>query len=155
MTIEQARPGDLMAIMALERTGFTQQRWSATAWAEEIAHPSHTVFVARQDPATIFGVSTWSTVAGTAELLRIVVAPPWRRLGWGARLLKAGLDWAARNRAQSVFLEVAESNLAASQLYRAAGFEVIDRRRNYYGPGQDALVMNRPLDPPYPFKGAA
>ncbi len=40
-----------------------------------------------------------------------------------------------------MILEVRRSNLEARRLYRKFGFEERRLRRNYYGPGEDALVM--------------
>jgi ribosomal-protein-alanine N-acetyltransferase len=40
-----------------------------------------------------------------------------------------------------VTLEVRRSNLAARHLYRKFDFEERRLRRHYYGPGEDAIVM--------------
>ena len=40
-----------------------------------------------------------------------------------------------------VTLEVRRSNLAARHLYRKFSFEERRLRRHYYGPGEDAIVM--------------
>ena len=40
-----------------------------------------------------------------------------------------------------VTLEVRRSNVAASSLYRKLNFEERRLRTNYYGPGEDAIVM--------------
>jgi [ribosomal protein S18]-alanine N-acetyltransferase len=45
--------------------------------------------------------------------------------------------------AQSSFLEVRESNLAAQDLYRKFGYEETGRRRRYYKDNdEDAILMN-------------
>jgi [ribosomal protein S18]-alanine N-acetyltransferase len=49
-----------------------------------------------------------------------------------------------------MILEVRRSNLEARRLYRKFGFEERRLRRNYYGPGEDALVMELvPTDSPF------
>ena len=45
-----------------------------------------------------------------------------------------------------VTLEVRRSNLAARQLYRKFEFEVRRLRRHYYGPGEDAIIMELRFD---------
>jgi ribosomal-protein-alanine N-acetyltransferase len=45
-----------------------------------------------------------------------------------------------------VTLEVRRSNLAARQLYRKFEFEERRLRRHYYGPGEDAIIMELRLD---------
>jgi ribosomal-protein-alanine N-acetyltransferase len=45
--------------------------------------------------------------------------------------------------AQSSFLEVRESNLAAQEMYRKFGYEETGRRRRYYKDNdEDAILMN-------------
>ena len=45
-----------------------------------------------------------------------------------------------------VTLEVRRSNLAARQLYRKFEFEERRLRRHYYGPGEDAIIMELHFD---------
>ena len=44
-----------------------------------------------------------------------------------------------------ILLEVRDDNLAAQKLYARHGFRSMGRRRGYYGPGLDAVVMERHL----------
>jgi ribosomal-protein-alanine N-acetyltransferase len=129
--------------MTLERAGFSGRLWSPTAWAEEIGRLGHIVLVGRDAAGQPVGATAWSVVAEVAELLRLVVDPAQRRRGWGRRLVEAGLEWAAQAGAEVAFLEVAEDNQPASRLYLDLNFSVIDRRRDYYTPGQHAIVMRR------------
>lgn len=88
-------------------------------------------------------------VAGEAELLTVAVDPAARKQGIGAALIQDFLAEAARRGAESVFLEVAETNAAARRLYARAGFAETARRRGYYhfGQGQsvDAVIMARAI----------
>jgi len=45
----------------------------------------------------------------------------------------------------SVTLEVRRSNAPARALYSSLGFEEAGVRRDYYGRGEDALIMRRML----------
>jgi ribosomal-protein-alanine N-acetyltransferase len=40
-----------------------------------------------------------------------------------------------------VYLEVRAGNVSARRLYKRFGFRELGVRRGYYGPGQDAIVM--------------
>jgi ribosomal-protein-alanine N-acetyltransferase len=51
------------------------------------------------------------------------------------------LDAARSRAARVVTLEVAADNSSALALYLGHGFAETMRRRDYYGPGRDALVM--------------
>lgn len=85
------------------------------------------------------------TVLDETEILTLAVAPAARNQGLGARLVRDGLDAAARNGAARAFLEVAEDNAAARALYARAGFVEVGRRPGYYarsgGPAGDALLL--------------
>ncbi|HAH02948.1 MAG TPA: ribosomal-protein-alanine N-acetyltransferase, partial [Vibrio sp.] len=55
------------------------------------------------------------------------------------------LDMCEQADAESAWLEVRESNVNAFNLYEKAGFNEVDRRRNYYPTKQgneDAIIMS-------------
>jgi len=93
------------------------------------------------------GLVMWRAIADEGEILTIAVLPPWRRQGLGERLLQAALNAIDQTGVQSVFLEVAENNLGARQMYRKHGFVQVGRRSGYYN-GIDALVMRRAPNQP-------
>ena len=53
------------------------------------------------------------------------------------------LEQATERRCSAILLEVREANRAAIALYRAFEFRDEGKRADYYGPGQDALLMAR------------
>ena len=61
-------------------------------------------------------------------------------------VVSAVIDEAVTSGARVVFLEVRAGNVVARRLYRQLGFRDLGVRRGYYGPGQDAIVMELPLD---------
>ena len=66
----------------------------------------------------------------------------WRRRGIGQMLLTDLLGKAAGRNVKRIFLEVRVSNEAALALYSQAGFQIIDKRKNYYEkPKEDAYIM--------------
>lgn len=102
-------------------------------------------------PATHFvhdgeaGFALIRVIAPEAELLTLAVAPAAQGRGIGGRLLADAMALAARNGAETMFLEVAEDNAPARALYRGAGFAETGRRRGYYtrsgAPAVDAIMM--------------
>ena len=94
------------------------------------------------------GFSLDRTVADESELLLIAVVPDRHRRGIGRRLLEHFIDRARDHGATRVHLEVRDGN-AAVEMYRAAGFSPVGRRRNYYqGPDGrrfDALTLSHHL----------
>lgn len=130
----------LASILALDRACFTRA-WSTDAWAEELSRGA--VFVTGEPPV---GFACAAMIAGVCELRRIAVEPTARRRGVARDLLRAVIDHARAHACERVQLEVAAANVAAIALYRAHGFVLVGRRRNYYRePVDDALLMDRPL----------
>lgn len=131
-------PHHAAALATIHAAAFAPgERWRAEAFAELLASPGVGGLV--DGP----GFVLVRKAGGEAEVLTLAVAPPGRQQGLGRRLLAAAVDALAC----PVFLEVAADNAPALQLYRSAGFAECGRRRAYYGPGRDALVLRR-LPPP-------
>ena len=85
-------------------------------------------------------------VGEEAELLRMSVSRSKRKCGVASTLLaqfeKECLEW----KVSSIFLEVADKNLAAKHLYDKFNYKQVGKRKAYYShPTSDALVMNKIL----------
>lgn len=146
MIITHARETDLGDIVALEQAGFdAAEQWSADSWAAELANPDRYVLARLDADARIIGVATFSCVAEMADLHRVIVRPDVRGRGIGASLVRAGLEWASAVGGKRMLLEVRPDNHPAVAVYRRLGFEPVATRRDYYGPGRHALVMQRSL----------
>jgi|KBSSwiStaDraftv2_1062776.scaffolds.fasta_scaffold44189_5 ribosomal-protein-alanine N-acetyltransferase len=125
-----------------------ERGWSARELQQLLASSGAHGFFAASD-TRICGFVLWRVVADEAELLTIAVTPDLRRRGIASLLLQKAVTSAAEGGGNSLFLEVAEDNVAALRLYAQAGFAPIGRRSRYYrrGTGQhaDAVVMRRAL----------
>lgn len=142
MIISAARPGDLDEILTLEEAGFElAQRWSREAWRAELDNADRLVLVRHDARGVVVGVATFSLAADMADLLRVIVAPDSRGRGIGGSLVRAGMEWAKAVGADRMLLEVRPDNTPAVRTYQKLGFATLDRRRDYYGSGVDALVM--------------
>jgi ribosomal-protein-alanine N-acetyltransferase len=90
------------------------------------------------------GFSLARCIADEAELLLIAVDPASQRSGVGQFLLDDFIETAREAGASRLHLEVRDGN-PAMVMYRAAGFEVAGRRRNYYRGGDgrtyDAITL--------------
>ena len=135
-----ARHADLPAILALEQAGFdAREQWSERSWNGELVGEGRTTLIARRHVPV--GVIALQTVAHTADLHRLVVAPTYRRTGVATELVHAGLAAVKHLGARSVLLEVDFHNEPAIALYQHLGFEQLAARENYYGPGRHALIL--------------
>ena len=105
------------------------------------------VAIERSDDAVV-GFSLFRTVADESELLLIGVLPASQRRGVGRLLLAGFMDHARSEKVSRVHLEVRDGNPAV-EMYRAAGFSPVGRRRNYYhgvdGNRYDAITLARDL----------
>lgn len=82
--------------------------------------------------------------------MNINIAPRFRRLGLGRRMLIQMMNAAHRCKAIIAWLEVHPENRGAIALYRNLGFSVQYRRKGYYRYSpqrqRDALIMTCKLD---------
>jgi ribosomal-protein-alanine N-acetyltransferase len=82
-------------------------------------------------------------VADEAELVLIVTAAGQRRRGVARKLLARFIRATRAKGAQTVHLEVRETNKPAIALYEGAGFEETGIRPGYYPDGANARVFRR------------
>ena len=86
-------------------------------------------------------------VSGQMHLLKIAVAPGWRRRGVAAWALGRCFATAGNQGVTSVVLEVRATNRAAIRLYAKLGFTRVRTRHRYYADtGEDALLMKKKIN---------
>ena len=133
---------DVPAIAVLDEQSFPpKERWSAELWADELRATDRFVMVATGSSDELVGVATFQLIDDVVDLLRVMVDARWRRIGVASDLMRAGILFATSHGCRRILLEVRDDNQMAITLYEGFGFTVIDTRKNYYGPGLDALVM--------------
>lgn len=137
-------PEDLAEITRIERSCFPKP-WSESVFTQELNNPVSRIWVARSGGKRILGYICRWLVGAEVHILNLAVDPQARRRGIGRRLLSRVLREARLQGASMVWLEVRRGNSAAYWLYRRAGFVEVGERRNYYGRGEDAVVMRLDL----------
>jgi len=90
------------------------------------------------------GFIVYRVVADQAEIITIGVSPAARRGGIATAMLEIAMRDAKKRGAEKMFLEVAQNNTAARELYARAGFIPVGIRPKYYD-GVDAIMMTRQL----------
>ena len=142
VTLRDMRRDDLAAVLEIERRSFAQP-WSRAFFEKELATPFARLVVAEQESlaAHVVGYTCRWRVTDEVHLLNVAVHPDRRGLGFGRQLVGAVVAEATQAVARVVFLEVRAGNVIARRLYRELGFRDLGVRRGYYGPGQDAIVM--------------
>lgn len=147
--IREATRRDLPRILGIERLAFDHP-WSLDSFVRELSLPFSRTTVAiveREGQENLAGYLCRWVVADECHVLNVAVDPEIRRHGIGAQLMYDAIAEAKAKQAHLVTLEVRRSNLAARSLYRKLHFRERRLRRNYYGPGEDAIVMELELTP--------
>jgi ribosomal-protein-alanine N-acetyltransferase len=147
-TLREMQLEDLPAVLEIERRSFAQP-WSRAFFEKELGTPFARLMVASEESGMrvqIVGYTCRWRVTDEVHLLNVAVHPERRGVGHGRQLMSAVIDEAVAAGARVVFLEVRAGNVVARRLYRSLGFRDLGVRRGYYGPGQDAIVMELRLD---------
>jgi ribosomal-protein-alanine N-acetyltransferase len=141
--VRAAIPADLPALLALDRAAPEAAHWSEAEYRRLFTEDTgHVTLVIERDYVEAFIVGR--DLGPEWEIENIAVAGPARRRGLGERLVRELLSLASSRGAQSVFLEVRESNGAARGLYSKMGFVETGRRKAYYtNPEEDALLYKK------------
>lgn len=129
---------DLSAFAEIHKACFAQA-WSADALRDLLKTAGTLAFSASD------GFVMTRVAGDEAEILTIAVVPGSRRKGIASALLNEAARQASKHGARTMFLEVAENNAAALGLYNRLGFREVGRRKSYYGPGEDALILRAEL----------
>lgn len=139
-----ASAADVLALQGIARecgleVDFPAELARSYAWL----HVAHAAPPAAEVPLGF--LLAWRA-ADELHLTDLGVAARARRQGIARALVTALLREGERQALRVVLLEVRESNTPALALYRAFGFEELDRRARYYADtGEDAVVMQRVL----------
>jgi len=142
-------PADAALLALLHEEIFSapwDRPWSAGSFADILALPGAGGFIATPSAADgaepePVGFGLILSSGEEAELLLMGVRPAWRRQGVARRLLAALIHRAVGLGARRMLLEVSTANPAAIACYHAAGFVTCGRRKDYYAPGNDALIL--------------
>jgi ribosomal-protein-alanine N-acetyltransferase len=137
---------DIEPVYAIEQLVFPQTAWSVEMfWSELAGVPETRCYLVAESDEEVLGYAGLMAVGSDADVQTIAVSPATQRSGLGRRLLAQLLDEAGRRGCTRAFLEVAADNQPAQQLYEQTGFAVTARRRDYYAPGLDAVLMMRTI----------
>ena len=146
--IRDATASDLPRIIEIERLAFPAP-WTLASFQRELTLPFSRIMLAitgeGAEPSIAGFLCRW-LIADECHILNIAVHPDSRRLGIGTVLMTEAINEAKATGTNVVTLEVRRSNLAARQLYRKFEFEERRLRRHYYGPGEDAIIMELRFD---------
>lgn len=137
MTVE-----DIPAVVELDQKSFSLP-WPERSFRFELTdNPASRCWVAEVDGKIVGMIVVW-LIVDEAHVATLATHPDFRRQGIAKKLLSHALRYLIYEGAQSSFLEVRESNIAAQEMYRQFGYQESGRRRRYYKDNdEDAILMN-------------
>ena len=136
---------DLVVVQAIERAVYSHP-WTIGNFTDSLDAGYHCWIMERD--GGVAGYSVVMIAAGEAHLLNLSIALPLQRRGLGSELLRFVVKLAQDCAAQTIYLEVRESNAAGRALYAQHGFAEIGVRRAYYPAvtaREDAVTMEKKL----------
>ena len=136
MTLE-----DVPIVVQLDQISFSLP-WPERSFRFELTdNAASRSWVAEMEGRVVGMLVGWMLV-DEMHIATIATHPDYRRQGIGSKLLLHTLLKAMDEGAQSSFLEVRESNVAAQEMYLKFGYEKIGRRKRYYRDNdEDAILM--------------
>ena len=139
VTFGPATTADLDSLVAIDAA--SPRPWSRAAFEQELRSEGPLFVLRRSGQAVGFAVAR--RLGPEMDVVNLAVHPGQRRVGLGRMLLRALLDHAASSGVETVFLEVRESNLGAAHLYGHFGFQVTQRRPDFYRDPVEAAILLR------------
>jgi ribosomal-protein-alanine N-acetyltransferase len=141
--IRKARPEDADEIEALEKAWHTTPGWTRAQIADELSRADSVFLVDRDD--VLLGHAVFRKELDEAHLLTIAVRPDRTKKRVGRGLMEALILEAERLGLSKMTLEVDAGNAAALALYGRLFFSEVGRRKDHYGPGRHAVLMDLAL----------
>ncbi len=136
---------DVDAVARIEAASFPAP-WNRGHFRHELERNPYSVNRVLRRRDTIIGYALVWILDGELQVNKIAIDAVQRGRGFGRLLMRRMLKLAAQARCRRVTLEVRPGNAAARALYADLGFVEVGRRVDYYGPGEDAILMH--LDVP-------
>ncbi len=143
--IEELKDPDLATLcLEIEEAVFGKRAWNLELLKQELSNSFSLGLLLKREDLSM-GYILGRRMEEEGEILRIAVKREFQNQGLGKLLLISFLKKLAHNKVQRVFLEVSSQNLKAFNFYLKNGFEIIGKRKDYYGLGESALIMVKSL----------
>jgi ribosomal-protein-alanine N-acetyltransferase len=144
VSVGVGRPSEAGALASIARQSLPDP-WGKVAFLKEFERESSRISVLRDERSQPLGYVLGWRVGDEIQILSLAVDPSCRRLGYGRLLMDSYLERMRNEGAETVTLEVRESNRAAQALYRSVGMAPQGRRPRFYSDGETALIYGATL----------
>ena len=131
---------DVPQVFDIERNSFNDSSWSIDAFYHEVEQNEFANYFIIEFNEKIIGYIGLWIVIDQAQITTVAIDNEYRGYGLGQLLLKYVMNF-VREKCEMMSLEVRVDNDIAQHVYTNLGFKYGGTRKNYYGEGEDALVM--------------
>lgn len=132
---------DLKWVLEIENSSF-KDPWTKGMFEEEIKNGD---FYVVKEGDKIIGYGGFTKAMNEASLVNLAISQDYRRKGIATKLLEHLIKIAKEKKVERMFLEVRRENIGAISFYCKNGFKETGIRKDYYGKGEDAIIMSRKL----------
>jgi ribosomal-protein-alanine N-acetyltransferase len=136
---------DLRQVLEIEQAAFTTP-WREGHFLHELRNNPWAVNRVVEHEGLVVAYACLWCIHDELKINNIAVREDMRGRGVGRWLLLCVLHEGLRRGCATATLEVRPTNRVALHLYRSHGFEEVGRRPDYYGPGEEAILMTLELD---------
>lgn len=137
--------GDTELLCQLEQDGESEYLpWSKSSIDASFKNAGFECYLAKLGEKTLGYIAAMNS-GEEYEVLRLVVLKKARLQKIATKLLEFLIKTAQKNNISGIVLEVGDKNFAALSLYRKLDFTEVGMRKDYYGKGQNAVIMRRTI----------
>jgi ribosomal-protein-alanine N-acetyltransferase len=142
--IRKATKDDLSAIITIEDTSFNWfERFPESLFLYYIRKLKDGFFVVLEPSGAIVGYAILVDVKNYSYIFSIAILPKKRNQGYAELLLKFLTKRCTEKHIPKIRLDVRVDNNAAVELYKKLGYTEVNNKKDYYGDGLDALMMEK------------
>ena len=146
VTTRLALESDIPAVRQLEQRTESAAHWTEAQYKQIFRGEPRRIMLLAEEAGRLRGFLVASSIATDWELENVVVDDSVRRRGFGSALLRHLISAAKAEQAESIDLEVRESNGSARALYAKCAFAEVGRRKSYFrNPPEDAILYRLSL----------
>jgi ribosomal-protein-alanine N-acetyltransferase len=144
VVIRKATEKDLGAILDIENFSFSLiDRFPASLFSHYLHKYKDGFFVVLEPSGSVVGYAIIVKSKGNAYLFSIAVHPENRNQGYAELLLNFLESKCVQMGLSKLCLDVRFDNAAALELYTKLGYVKVKKKKNFYGDGIDAFLMEK------------
>ncbi len=144
MIIREFRLSDLKKVVEIEEMSFDEPY--PPSILKDIFNLGAGFLVAQEDNIIVGYIIFWIRFEDEGHIISLAVDKKYRRNSVGKKLLGMAIEMFHKFNMKNIKLEVRYENKGAIKFYKTMGFHQEKIMPGYYEDGEDAVIMNLPLE---------